>query len=173
MESIEFASDEQSIAHNCVEGPMFNNNHEQDDGLVPTSKPSTTPPTPATKTSMYNGAVPPSNSLAEHPQVAIVTSTSNQSALAPKYPTAMCCTTSMCAPNFSFLLDAATRCYATTTFTRCSSSRTFLPFKDRIPVESAWAAAHPPSNTSSTWPYAICHETASFHGNLTSLGSRS
>ncbi len=30
-----------------------------------------------------------------------------------------------------------------------------------------------PSNALSAWPYAICHKTASFHGNLTSLGSRS
>ncbi len=54
----------------------------------------------------------------------------------------MCCTTSTCAPNFSFLLDTVTRCYATTTFTCCSSSCTFLLFKDGIPVESAQAAAH-------------------------------
>ncbi len=35
---------------------------------------------------------------------------------------AVCCTTSVCAPNFGFHLDTATSANATTTFTCCSSS---------------------------------------------------
>ncbi len=90
----------------------------------------------------------------------------------------LCRTTSVCAPNFGFHLDTATRCLMlqplSLTAPPVSAS---LLFKDRIPVESARAAApsatRPPSIALSTWPYAIRYETAPFHRYLTSLGSRS
>ncbi|SJL08344.1 uncharacterized protein ARMOST_11707 [Armillaria ostoyae] len=88
IESIGFASDEQGIAHNHVDGPAFNNDSKQDDGSVSPAKSPTAPPAPVTKTSMSNGPVLPSNSLAECPPVAVLTSMSNWPALALKSLTA-------------------------------------------------------------------------------------
>ena len=81
MESIGFASDEQGIAHDCVEEPVFNNDGEPDtvgfgqtsmsNGSVPPSKFHPAPPAPATQTSKSNTTVPPSNSPTERPPVVI------------------------------------------------------------------------------------------------------
>ncbi len=87
----------------------------------------------------------------------------------------LCCTTSVCAPNFGFHLDTATRCYCYNHFHSlllqsqhlyCSKTEFMRNLLGQLPI-----AMCPPSIALSAWPYAICHETAPFHRYLTSLGS--
>ncbi len=83
----------------------------------------------------------------------------------------LCCTTSVCAPNFGFHLDTATRCYCYNHFhllllqsqhLYCSKMEFLRNPLGQLPICYASAKL-----------CAIHHKTAPFHRYLTSLGSRS